>query len=354
MKVGLVTTGFPRFEGDHSGAFLLTLARGLVAQGHEVRVLAPAPARMRPLPRWPGIEVEWVSYVRPRRLQTTFYQAGAPDNLRAHPLRWVGAASFSISLLVSAARALDDCDLLVSSWCLPSGWVASMVARGRSHLCICHATDLRWLGVVPGGARIARRIARGTSAFWFLSATHRDRFFDIARLDPSSVVAHLGPMPIEPLGKAGFTRATARRALGLDRFTLLFLGRLVPVKGVDQLLQAAANLSEPVHIRIAGDGPERDRLVTLSQHLGVDAKFEGWVAGAHKEALFRGCDALLVPSRPGEGLPTVLMEARSYGLPIVATRVGAITDALKPNERIRLVAPNDPAALADAIAALRA
>ena len=40
MKVGLLTSGFPRFEGDHSGGFLLTLARGLVAHGHEVRVLA--------------------------------------------------------------------------------------------------------------------------------------------------------------------------------------------------------------------------------------------------------------------------------------------------------------------------
>ena len=354
MKVGLVTTGFPRFEGDHSGAFLLTLARGLVAHGHEVRVLAPAPARVRTPPRWPGIKVEWVSYARPRTLQTAFYQAGAPDNLRTQPLRWAGAASYSMSLLVSAARTLDDCDLLLSSWCVPSGWVASMVARGRSHLCICHATDLRWLGMMPGGAHIARRIAEGTSAFWFLSAAHRDRFFETARLDPSTVLAHLGPMPIEPLGTAGFTRATARLALGLDRFTVLFVGRLVPVKGVDQLLRAAASLSEPVHIRIAGDGPERDRLVTLSRSLGIDVAFEGWVAGARKEALLSGCDALVVPSRPGEGLPTVLLEARSYALPIVATRVGAITDALKPNERIRLVAPNDPAALADAIDALRA
>ncbi|MGB5703604.1 MAG: hypothetical protein WBM48_12370, partial [Polyangiales bacterium] len=86
MRVGVVTTGFPRFEGDHSGAFLLTLARGIVAHGHEVRVLTPEPAVLHQPPRWPGIEVRWVPYARPRALQRTFYEAGAPDNLRRHPV----------------------------------------------------------------------------------------------------------------------------------------------------------------------------------------------------------------------------------------------------------------------------
>jgi glycosyltransferase involved in cell wall biosynthesis len=354
MRVGLVTTGFPRFEGDHSGAFLLTLARGIVAHGGDVRVLAPEPAVRRPPPRWPGIEVRWVPYARPRGLQQTFYQAGAPENLRAHPLRWAAAASFLASSRVAAQRALDDCDALISSWCIPSGWIASTLAGGRDHLCICHATDVRWLSRAPGGRQLARRIAAGVSAFWFLSAGHRDRFFETARLDGSMVAAHLGPMPIEPPPSGGLPRAELRRALGIEGFTLLFLGRLVPVKGVDQLLRAAASLATPVHIRIAGDGPERRRLAALAQHLGVDARFEGWVAGARKEALLRACDAIVVPSRPEEGLPTVLFEARARSLPIVATRVGAIPEALQEGKRVRLVPPDDPSALGQAIDALRA
>lgn len=354
MKVGLVTTGFPRFEGDHCGAFLLTLARGIVAHGHEVRVLAPEPAARRRRPRWPGIDVQWVPYARPRALQQTFYEAGAPDNLRAHPLRWAGVASFCASLRIGARRALDDCDALVSSWCVPSGWIASTVARGRDHLCICHATDVRWLCQAPAGGALARQIARGASALWFLGTRDRDRFFEIARLDPSTITTHLGPMPIAPPPTPGRTRAELRRSLGIDGFTLLFLGRLVPIKGVDQLLRAAANLAEPVHVRVAGDGPERKPLLALAECLGVDATFEGWVAGERKEALLRACDAIVVPSRPGDGLPTVLFEARSRALPIVATRVGAIGEALRSSERIRLVPPDDPTALGRAIDALRA
>jgi glycosyltransferase involved in cell wall biosynthesis len=354
VKVGLLTTGFPRFEGDHCGSFLLTLAQGLVAQGHTVRVLAPEPGRHLPPPRWSGIEVRWVPYLRPRARQRTFYGAGAPDNLRAHPARSVGAATFSALLLREARRSLEDCDTLVSSWCLPCSLVASAVAGGRDHLAICHETDLRWLGKAPGAATLAHRIAAGATSFWFLSARHRDRFLSTAGLDPSRVPAHVGPMPIGPSAPPKESRAALRRALGIEGFSVLFLGRLVPVKGVDQLLRAAAASNEPVHVRIAGDGPERRKLTALARHLGVDAAFEGWVSGERKEALLVACDAVVVPSRAGDGLPTVLFEAKARAVPIVATRAGAIPDALGNHEGVRLVPPDDPRALCHAIDRVRA
>jgi glycosyltransferase involved in cell wall biosynthesis len=354
VKVGLITTGFPRFEGDHSGAFLLAFARRLVAHGHRVRVLAPEPALLRSAPHWPGIEVRWVPYARPRSRQRTFYGHGAPDNLRLHRARWAGAASFAGALLIASRRELEDCDALMSSWCVPSGWVASVVAGGRDHLCICHATDVRWLSRIPGGGALARAIAAGATSMWFLSHSHRDRFFGLAGLDPSARVAHIGPMPIEPPRAPTQTREELRRRLGIHGFTVLFLGRLVPVKGVDQLLRAAAALANPVHLRIAGDGPERDRLRALARDLGVDVTFDGWVRGDRKEALFRACDAIVVPSRGGDGLPTVLFEARSRSVPMIATRAGAVADYIHPNDQIRLVPPDDQPALCRAIGELAA
>lgn len=353
MKVGLLTTGFPRFEGDHSGTFLLTLARALVAQGHTVRVLAPEPAGRRPLPRWPGIELRWLPYARPRSVQRTFYGSGAPDNLRAEPVRWAGAASFSAALYLAARRELTDCDALLSSWAFPSGWVASELANGRPHLCICHATDIRWLSKVPGGRALARRIADGASSIWFLSEALRDSFFETAGLERGKVPSHTGPMPIEAPLPLRESRSELRRRLGIEGFTLLFLGRLVPVKGLDELLLAAAALREPVQLRVAGHGPERERLEALAKELEIDAVFEGWVAGEYKEALLQACDALVVPSRPEDGLPTVLAEARARALPIVATEAGAIRDWLQGSEDTVLVPPNDPPALSRAIEALR-
>jgi glycosyltransferase involved in cell wall biosynthesis len=354
MRIGLLTTSFPRFDGDCSGSFLLTLARRLVEHGHLVRVLAPEPCGKSPVPRWPGIVVRWVPYARPRGLQQTFYGGGAPDNLRLHPGRWAGAASFGATLYDASKRELAHCDALVSSWCVPSGWVASRTAMGRTHLCICHATDVRWLSKVPGGGAIARQIAGGTTSMWFLSAQLRDRFFATARLSSSIMSTHVGPMPIEPPRLLRESRSELRRRLGIKGFTLLFLGRLVRVKGLEHLLHALASLPERISLRIAGGGPEHGRLCALAQQLGVDATFEGWVAGERKEALLQACDAIVVPSSPLDGLPTVLFEAKARARPIITTEVGAIPDHMRGYAGALLVPPNDPPALARAIRELLA
>jgi glycosyltransferase involved in cell wall biosynthesis len=189
---------------------------------------------------------------------------------------------------------------------------------------------------------------------WFLSASHRARFLALAELESGAVRSHLGSMPIAPPPELGMSRRALRREMGLDRFTLLFLGRLVPVKGVDLLLHAAARAARPVHVRIAGDGPARAALEALARRLGVDAHFEGWVSGQRKEQLLVACDAMVAPSRPGDGLPTVLFEAKARSMPIIASRVGAIPTRLREAAETRLVAPGDPNALVDAIDSLAA
>lgn len=134
---------------------------------------------------------------------------------------------------------------------------------------------------------------------------------------------------------------------------MLFLGRLVPVKGARDLLHAVASLPEPVALRIAGDGPERAALESLAARLGLDTVFEGWVAGERKDTLLRACDVLVAPSRRDEGLPTVLFEARARELPVIATEVGAIREALGRSKDVLLVPPGDAAALGFAIDGLR-
>jgi len=207
---------------------------------------------------------------------------------------------------------------------------------------------------MPGGSAVARGIATGATSMWFLSNALRGRFFETAGLHPSHVATHVGPMPIDPPRPLLESRCELRRRLDIEGFTLLFLGRLVPVKGLDQLLRAVATLSEPISIRIAGDGPERSKLRDLARRLQIDATFEGWVAGDRKEALLRACDAIVVPSGPQDGLPTVLFEAKARALPIIATEAGAIPEHLRGHRNSLLVPPNDRAALSQAIRQLQA
>ena len=129
------------------------------------------------------------------------------------------------------------------------------------------------------------------------------------------------------------------------------IGRLSHEKGVDLFLRAFRLLRAgglPAQAVIAGDGPERVRLLDQALELGIgDAvRFLGPVYPA--APLYAELDLVVIPSR-SEGLPNVLLEALSADSRIVATDVGAVADVLSEPVAGRVVPPGDVNALAEAM-----
>ena len=136
---------------------------------------------------------------------------------------------------------------------------------------------------------------------------------------------------------------------------ILFVGRLVDVKGVGYLLQAiplaAAKLGWPLTLTIAGDGAERGTIEELAQRLGVPVEFSGWVDTERRSDLMRQADLVAVPSLWPEPFGLAGIEAGCFGVPAVGFAVGGIPDWLIPGQSGEL-APGDPPTvqgLADAI-----
>ena len=133
-----------------------------------------------------------------------------------------------------------------------------------------------------------------------------------------------------------------------------FVGRLEPVKGVEVLISAAARLSSPASIVIAGDGPEKGRLLRLAAARGVQGRvsFLGQVAYAEVPGLLKALDVLVLPSVTllpwhKEQFGRVLVEAMAAGVPVVGSSSGAIPEVIGD---AGLVAPEgDAAALAAAL-----
>jgi glycosyltransferase involved in cell wall biosynthesis len=146
------------------------------------------------------------------------------------------------------------------------------------------------------------------------------------------------------------------RELSLPEGTVLFgaAGRLVPVKGIDVLLDAAARLApdHPEHrFLLVGDGPSREELERRAEELGIADRvlFLGHRNDAER---IIGClDALVMPSMH-EGMPMALLEARALGVPIAASRTGGIAEAVSSEDGL-LVEPGDAAALAEALRRIR-
>jgi glycosyltransferase involved in cell wall biosynthesis len=135
----------------------------------------------------------------------------------------------------------------------------------------------------------------------------------------------------------------------------LFLGHLLPEKGVFDLVRAFAQVSARIPgmtLLLAGVG-QIDRVRKLAGELGVRERVElpGWLGPESKSAALAAGTLFILPSYI-EGLPMALLEAMSWALPVIATPVGGIPQLVTHEVNGLLVAPGDVAALAAAITRL--
>ena len=352
MRVLVLSSTFPQFPDDPRGRFILRHWEARARAGDQVRFLVPDTA-------WvhgdlaSACEVVRFRYA-PHDLSSLTGHFGILENIRDRPWRALLVLPFLAALrgaLYSELRRFEP-DRIVAHMLLPCGLVALEAARAAGLPCELHGhgTDVDLVLALPGALR--RRVAAAlltAERLSFPSADKRARF--TAALGLSAPPAHchvetmIGSVPLEPIAGAGAPSGSRE---------VLFLGRLIKQKGVDDLLRAAALMPDPPRLEIAGDGPERPRLQALADAHRLDARFHGFVHGPAKDALYRRAALLCVPSREigglSEGAPLVIAEARRYGLPVVATAVGGIPGLMRDlYPDAPLVRPGAPEALAQAL-----
>lgn len=141
------------------------------------------------------------------------------------------------------------------------------------------------------------------------------------------------------------------RPTGTDAPVIASVGRLIDAKDYPVLLKAAAILKERGYkfsVQIAGDGPERADLERQISKLdlGEIVRLHGLVTDTTE--FYKSADIYVISSKR-EGLPIALLEAMSFGIPTVATDVGAIAEVVRHNMGGLIVAPGSPEQLADAL-----
>jgi glycosyltransferase involved in cell wall biosynthesis len=225
-----------------------------------------------------------------------------------------------------------------------------LAGRRRCVVTVHHPTS--WGEAGEQKRRLTRVAAHLADAMVTVSAATRGVLLDAGV--PAAKI-HLIPCGL-PAPKYSPTRAEARCRLGLPAtaFVISSLARLIPDKGVHDLIEAASNVPDPrgeLKLVVGGDGPERFALEALAaDRLGDRAVFLGRVRDTAD--LYAAADVFALPSHL-EGFGLVYVEAAFHGVPSIGANVGGVPDTIKDGETGLLVPPGDHALLAIAIQRMR-
>ncbi len=338
MNILIINYEFPPIGGGGSKASY-ELAKRLVEMGHGITVLTGLYGGAK--------RVECIDGVTVRRVPSW--------RKSIHDCGLRGAVSFLLTALPALRRLLktEQFDITHYFFSLPTGalalysqgigrmpYVVSLRGSDVPQYDLDSAT-LRWLH--PRTRRLTHRIWRNASAVTAVSNGLRDlalqSFPDVSDIR----VIHNG-VDVDP-------EPPDRLARGDGPVRINCVARLIARKGIDGLLRAVATLNDlNVELHIIGTGPAETELRELAASLQLVDRtvFHGYCNRDEVHRLNRDADLFVLPTL-SEAFANVILEAMSVALPVVATRVGGIPEAVVDDVTGRLVEPRDTAALAGAL-----
>ncbi|MFM7366007.1 MAG: glycosyltransferase family 4 protein [Cuspidothrix sp.] len=132
---------------------------------------------------------------------------------------------------------------------------------------------------------------------------------------------------------------------------ILFVGRIVPYKGLEWLLKALAKTDPKINLDIAGEGWGQPKMQELAEKMSLSDRitWHGWCNGEKLEALYQQCFTVVFPSLWPEPAGLVTLEAYAHFRPIIASAIGGIPEYIQNHQTGILVPPHDIQKLADAI-----
>lgn len=353
MQILFLSSIFPHGTACVTGTFNWELCRALAAE-HDVRVVAPRSFldvwRTR---RENHAADQWATETTDIAVSypTYYYTPGFGRSLYGESMWW--------SVRGHLRRVVADFrpEAVVSYWAHPDGEVALRAAQplGIPSVVIIGGSDVLLLPKDRRRRPKIQRVLRESSGVMTVSEGLRRVVIDLGT-DPSRVHTIYQGVDDKLFFPGDAAAARQRLNLPLDRRLLLWVGRMVDVKGLDTLLAAfdqARQKQSDLHLLLVGDGPLRATLQADVQRRGLTdhVTFAGAQSPAQLPDWYRAAD-LFVLSSWSEGLPNVLREATACGRPFVSTDVGSVREIADSHGNApfaELVPVGDSAAMAAAI-----
>jgi glycosyltransferase involved in cell wall biosynthesis len=352
MKVLVIATAYPRFEGDVITPWLPALLKRLQQEGVDVAVFTSSykGQRNHTVDRIPVFRFRYFF----KALERLTHEEMAADRFSRGLLPKIMSVCYLFFGMVAILLFTKHrkYDIIHVHWPFPHilfGILGRNTSRTRIFSSF-HGAEIRWLKrKFPWFIPIFRMFINKSNCITTNSSHTARELEEITKknieiLPFSSTIGHH-----EPCAK--------------DEKEILFVGRLVERKGVRFLIQAMAKIQKDIrhNLYIVGDGPDREELEQLVRHLDLRNRitFTGYITDKALAQRFKRASFFVLPAvydKKGdiEGLGVVLIEAMAYSKPVIASRAGGIVDIVQDTINGFLVPPGDVDALASSMKKLAA
>jgi len=328
LKVTLLSTSFPLAPGSASGIFVARLVDRL-AELIDVIVITPADTTVNERVQRGNAVVIPCRYAPGRWQLLTHRPGGLPVSLQKHRGLWLLVPTLLLSLAWRCLREARSSDVLHANWAI-CGCIAGFVGLFLQKPVL---TTLRGEDVTRAAKnridnlllKLCVKISRG------VVCVSNDMLDWLNSRLPAA--AHKLIL-IENGVDEGFLKVGGGRVRQAGRDTVRFItvGSLIPRKGIDQIIQALAqiNISSQLRLEIVGGGPEETRLRKLADDLKVSDQvyFSGPVAPEYIPGKLSEADIFILASH-SEGRPNALVEAMAAGMPVIASDISGVRELVE-------------------------
>ena len=366
MRIAVITSTYPRYQGDSVGSFIHSLSSTLTQLGHDLHVLAPYDPAV--VPDWQSdVAVKRIRYVWPDSLSRLGHARSLASDVRLKAHAYPLAALFSVCAVLRLWREVvrQGSEVIYAQWLLPGGFIGAIVSRlsGVPLVISLHGSDVFVAERYSVFRPVVRFIFGTVHCVIACSTDLAQRAVKLGLSQDAVSVAPYG-VDIERYVPDPQTGRDLRGRLSIPEShnVVLMMGRLVYKKGFSYLLSAVptvlAEYPNTLFI-VAGDGDLRSELEELVKSLQIQEHvlFTGQIPWDQTPSYLTMADICVVPSVQDEagnldGLPNVLLESMASGCAIVATNVAGIPEVVHDGKNGLLTPPRDERALADAVCRL--
>ncbi len=347
MKVLFVATAYPRYAGDVITPWLVELIRRLRNSGKDISVFTSSYQGLKGQVL-DGVKVHRFRYFL-KKYERLTHEENAVDRLGRGPLNLVLSIFYIIfgALHIYRLTRSQRYDIVHIHWPFPHiifGIIAKYFGRARL-VATFYGLEIRWLK--KKFKTLAKPFSLLVNRADVVTAISNHTAHELRGIVNKNI-------PIIPFSTPLREKAEAVS----DNNVIMFVGRSVQRKGVDYLIKAFAMVKDeiPHRLVIVGDGPERTNWEKLARQVEPTNRIEftGWISDRELSDRYQTSSFFVLPAvydKHGdtEALGVVMIEAMSYGKPVIASKVGGILDVVEDGVNGNLVPAGDIPALAQAI-----